>query len=144
MQAVLAKEVPFRFCARGWSMAPFIQDGDVITVAPFQRKTPGIAEVLAFIHPETGRLVVHRAVARHGTAFQIQGDSVAEQSDGMIPIKNLLGRVTRIERNKEQVFLGLGVERYLIAWFSRARLLIPIRRWLAGCRNWLSGKRSKI
>ena len=123
-------------------MAPFIRDGDVITVAPFKDKVPRIGEVLAFIHPETGKLVVHRTVARYGDAFLMQGDNVGEQSDGLVPVKNLQGRVTRIERNGKAVFLGLGVERYLIAWLSRVRLLIPIRSWLAGCRNRLSGKSS--
>lgn len=142
MQAVLAKNVPFRFCARGWSMAPFINDGDVITVTPFQHKKPGIGEVLAFVHPESGKLVVHRAIARRADAFLTRGDSVGDQSDDMVPIQNLLGRVTHIERNKKSVFLGLGPERYLIAWLSRARLLVPLRGWLAGCRYLFSGKRN--
>lgn len=140
MEAVLAKKVPFRFCARGWSMSPFIRDGDVITVSPFLGKMPGIGEVLAFVHPEMEKLVVHRTVARYRDAFLMQGDNVGEHSDGLVPIKNLLGRVTHIERNNKAVFLGLGVERYLIAWLSRVRVLIPMRGWLACCRSRFSGK----
>ena len=34
MRAVLARGLPFRFAARGFSMAPFIRDGDVISVSP--------------------------------------------------------------------------------------------------------------
>ena len=52
MRAVLAKGVPFRFCARGWSMAPFIRDGDVITVSPLRQSLPGVGEVVAFVRPE--------------------------------------------------------------------------------------------
>ena len=48
MRAVLARGVPFRFCARGWSMAPFIRDGDVITVSRFRHDLPDIGEVVAF------------------------------------------------------------------------------------------------
>ena len=134
MCAVLARGVPFRFCARGWSMAPFIQDGDVITVAPLLGAQPGVGEVVAFIHPEAGNLVVHRVVARRGTTSFIQGDSVAEYADGFIPAENLLGRVTRVERNGRNTWLGLGPERTLIAWLSRTRRLIPLRMWLA---SWL-------
>jgi hypothetical protein len=134
MRAVLARGVPFRFCARGWSMAPFIQDGDVITVSPIQDALPGIGEVVAFVRPETGSLVVHRVVARHGTARLVQGDGVPAYTDGSIPADNLLGRVTRIERQGYNVWLGLGPERYLIAWLSRRRLLIPLRDSLA---SWL-------
>ena len=131
MRAVLARGVPFRFCARGWSMAPFIRDGDVITVSPFRHAQPGAGEVVAFVRPGAGKLVVHRVVARRGTASFIQGDSAPDHMDGIIPPENLLGRVTRIERNGHDVWLGLGPERYLIAWLSRTRLLIPLRAWLA-------------
>ena len=134
MRAVLARGVPFRFCARGWSMAPFIRDGDVITIAPFRNTQPGIGEVVAFVRPEAEVLVVHRVVARHGAYSFIQGDSVADHSDGMVPPENLLGRVTRIERNGHNVWVGLGPERYMIAWLSRTRLLIPLKTQLA---SWL-------
>lgn len=135
MRAVLEKDLPFRFRARGWSMAPFIQDGDVITVSPLRQTQAGIGEVVAFVRPSTGNLVVHRVVAYINAVPYIQGDGVADQTDGMIPAENLLGRVTRIERNGRRVWLGLGPERFLIAWLSRARLLIPMRTWLAACRG---------
>jgi len=131
MRAVLGRGVPFRFCARGWSMAPFIRDGDVITVSPLQRARPGIGEVVAFIRPGEGNVVVHRVVTRRGADSFIQGDAVPECTDGIIPPQNLLGRVTRIERNGRNVWLGLGPERYAIAWLSRTRWLIPLGTWLA-------------
>lgn len=134
MQAVLAKEVPFRFCARGWSMAPFIKDGDVITVSPFCNRKPGVGEVVAFVRPEGGNLVVHRIVARSTTDLFIQGDNGKGYSDGIIPQEYLLGRVTRIERHGQEVWLGLGPERYLIAWLSSTRLLNPVLCWL---KYWL-------
>jgi hypothetical protein len=134
MQAVLARGVPFRFCARGWSMAPFIQDGDVITVSPLRDALPGVGEVVAFARPEGGNLVVHRVVARRGQGAFVQGDCVAKYADGIIPAQNLIGRVTRVERNGREVWLGLGPERHVIAWLSRTGLLIPLRTWLA---SWL-------
>jgi hypothetical protein len=131
MRAVLARGVPFRFCARGWSMAPFIQDGDVITISPLPQAGPRVGEVVAFVRPGVGKLVVHRVVDRLGTASFIQGDSRPEYADGMIAPENLLGRVTRIERDGRDVRLGLGPERTAIAWLSRRRLLSPLRGWLA-------------
>jgi Peptidase S24-like len=130
MRAVLTRDLPFRFCARGWSMAPFIRDGDVITVAPLQHSLPGVGEVVAFVRPGAEKLVVHRVVAR-GAAFAfIQGDNGLEYPEEIIPQENLLGTVTRIERNGHNVWMGLGPERYVIAWLSRARLLTPLRTWL--------------
>jgi hypothetical protein len=138
MQAVLARGKPFRFRARGWSMSPFIQDGDVITVAPLQSAPPKIGEVVAFIRPGMGNLVVHRVVAWQGTAALIQGDSIQDHSDGLVPQENLLGRVKCIERKGHPVWLGLGPERILIAWLSRSRMLIPARNLLASCLKRLS------
>ena len=133
MSAVLARGVPFRFCARGWSMTPFIRDGDVITVSPLPHARPGVGEVVAFVRPDVENLVVHRVVARHGAASIIRGDGVAEYCNEIVPLENLLGRVTRVERNGRTVWLGLGLERFIIAWFSRTGLLNPLRMWLASC-----------
>jgi hypothetical protein len=134
MRAVLARDVPFRFCARGWSMAPFIRDGDVVTVSPFGRARPGVGQVVAFTRPEEGNVVVHRVVARRGRDSYIQGDGVPDCADGIIPAENLLGEVTRVERDGHDVWLGLGPERYAIAWLSRTRRLVPLGAWLA---SWL-------
>jgi hypothetical protein len=140
MRAVLDRDVPFRFRARGWSMAPFIRDGDVISVSPFRGDLPEAGEVVAFVRPDVGNLVVHRVVGRRGTASLIQGDGVAEYSDGIIPAENLLGRVTQVERNGRSVWLGLGLERTVIAWLSQARLLIPLWGCVAACRKRLPGR----
>ena len=131
MQAVLAKGASFRFRARGWSMMPIIRDGDVITVAPQAQPLPGIGDVVAFVRPSSGHLVVHRVVAREEAAVWIQGDSAADQPDELVPLGNLLGRVVRIERKGHSTWIGLGPERFLIAWLSRASFLTPLRVWLA-------------
>ena len=137
MLAVLGRGVPFRFRARGWSMVPFIRDGDVITIAPFQEKNPNLGDIVAFTRPTESRLVVHRIVNRRGSAFIIQGDSVPDHPDGAIPAEELLGKVIRIERNSHRVWLGIGPEKILIAWLSRKNFLNPLRHklssWLKPC-----------
>ena len=127
MRAVLAKGVPFRFCARGWSMAPFILDGDVITVSPLRQAKPRLGEVVAYVRPGTGNLVVHRVIARRAGAAIIQGDNRLENNDEVIGLENILGRITNVERNEQPVWIGLGPERIFIAWLSREKLLIPLQ-----------------
>ncbi len=133
MQVVLKKGAAFRFRARGWSMSPFIRDGDWITVAPLSIEPLSIGKVAAFIHPQSKRLVVHRLVGKQGCAYLIRGDNVAAQTDGYVDISEILGCVTVVERDGKRVYLGLGVERYVIAGFSKvgclARLLQRIRKW---------------
>jgi hypothetical protein len=126
MQAVLARGGSFRFRARGWSMTPFIRDGDVITISPLRSTAPTSGEVVAFIHPQTNKLVVHRIVARRSTAWVIQGDNAPNESDGLIAQENILGRVTRVERDGRIVRSGLGVQGKLVAWLQATKTLRPL------------------
>jgi signal peptidase I len=135
MQVVLAKDIPFRFKAKGWSMIPFIRDGDVITIAPISYRLPGVGDVVAFKQPDSDRLVVHRIIKRKEAYLYIHGDGIADQSDGLIHSEDMIGQVTRIERKGKRVWLGLGPERYLIALLSRRGLLIPICLHISRCRR---------
>lgn len=126
MREVLARGMPFRFRAKGWSMIPFILDGDVISVSPLPRGLPGIGDVVAFMRPETETLVVHRVIARRGGVCLIQSDNAYGEGDGLIPRERILGRVTRVERGGRLIRLGLGPERLLIALLSRLGLLLPL------------------
>jgi len=105
-----------------------VRDGDAITVAPLSGAAPRLGDVVAFIRPESGKLVVHRVVGKQDGAFLIQGDN-AEEMDGLVPAANVLGRVTRVERDGKKVYLGLGPERYLIALLSRWGLFRPLLLW---------------
>jgi signal peptidase I len=134
MNKALAEGVPFRFRAGGWSMSPFIRNGDIITVSPLRTNQPGVGEIVAFIRPNEKRLVVHRVVGRGNEALIIRGDGIAERNGELVSPENILGRVIRIERNGHSVWLGLGLERFIIAFFSRVGLLIPLRKCLV---SWL-------
>ncbi|MDF1590733.1 MAG: S24/S26 family peptidase [Desulfobacterales bacterium] len=131
MQAVLRKHVPFRFRASGFSMAPFIKDGDVLTVFPVIDSPPGIGDVAAFSHPAGGRLAVHRIVAQNKSGYRLKGDG-ADDADGMVSQANIIGIVRKVERNGHRVLLGLGPEKILIAFLSVTGLLSHLLRplWL--------------
>ena len=122
MGAVLDKNAPFRFRANGCSMAPIIKDGDLLTVYPFRGKPPGLGDVLAFSHPVSGKLTVHRVVAQKKPLYRIKGDG-ADITDGLVSQSNLIGIIRKIERNGHKVLLGLGPERFLIALLSAKGLL---------------------
>lgn len=132
---VLARGKLFRFRALGWSMTPFIRDGDVITIAPLRHLYPGIGSIVAFAHPVSGNMVVHRVIEMKGNSPVIKGDNGENCFDGVIPFENILGFVTDIERNSRRIWLGLGPERFLIAWLSRFKLLTPLRTTLASLRG---------
>jgi len=126
IKAVHEKGRPFRFCAKGFSMSPFVKDEDMITVAPVKKFPVRLGDIVAFVHPETKRLVVHRTIKKKGDYFVIRGDN-APSEDGIIPAANILGRITKVEREGRKVFLGLGLERRIIAFFSDREILSPLR-----------------
>jgi len=125
LAAVLDKRVSFRFTARGYSMSPFIRDGDVLTVAPLTT-APRIGDVVAFVGSPHDRLTVHRIIAAPRDGFLIKGDNVSEP-DGVLPRERLLGRVARVERSGHAVRGGLGVERAAIARLSRRNVFGALR-----------------
>ena len=109
-----------RFQASGLSMHPFIHDGDIITLGSLLGRKPGFGDIVAFVHPHTRRLTVHRVVDRKNGLLVTKGDA-ASRPDVPVPEAQILGRVTRIDRNKKRASLGLGPERLAIALLSRCR-----------------------
>jgi len=124
MAAVLDKNVPFRFAAPGFSMSPFIRDGDMITMVPGRFRS---GDVVAFVNPCRGKLTVHRIVHVSRAGYLLKGDNTPE-TDGRLPRSNIIGRVVRVEHQGRQVRLGLGMERIVIAFLSRRNWLTPLLR----------------
>ena len=138
-QSVLKKELPFRFRATGFSMYPFIRDGDIITISPLRNEALRFGDVVAFVHPKLGNLIIHRIFGRRKNSFHIKGDNVPF-SNGFVPRKSIIGRITKVEREGKVVSFGFGIERFLIAFLTRGgcvsaffastwRLIRPFVRW---------------
>ncbi len=123
LQAVLSSRLRFRLQVKGSSMSPFIRDGDVVTIARQHfLRSYNYGRVVAFIHPQNGRLMIHRVVGRKGGSYLTQGDNVSG-ADGLLSPDRILGHITCAERDGMRVFIGFGPERFLIAFLSRQRLL---------------------
>ena len=127
MLATLEKNAFFRFQVKGFSMSPFIRDGDIVTISPLSGKRSVFGNAVAFIHPCAEKLIIHRVIKNFPEHYLIKGDSLF-YPDGFIPKKNLLGVVSKIERNGRRVRLGLGKEQALIVLLSRERIL-PLMVW---------------
>jgi hypothetical protein len=122
MRGVLDKGASFRFQGKGFSMSPFIKDGDVLTITPLQGSCPRFGDVAVFTHPHTGKLIIHRIIGKRGGSYRTKGDNSSEE-DGMISREAILGRVTRVQRNGKYASLGLGLDRFIIAFLIRTGLL---------------------
>lgn len=129
LQIVLAKGLSFKFRAKGFSMSPFIKDGDVITISPLSKASLSCGDVLAFTHSVTKKLIVHRVVSMNGAYLQTKGDNSVAGGEFFLA-SNILGFVTKVQRNGREVFFGLGHERRLIGFLSKKNLLLPMLSFL--------------
>ena len=125
LQDVLRKGVPFTFRAKGSSMSPFIKDGDDLTLFPLNGISPGLGDVVAFIHKRNGMPFIHRVVGKKGNTYLLKGDNATE-TDGLISESDILGCVRMVERRGLRVFFGLGPERFLIAYLNRRGILLSL------------------
>ncbi len=135
MRQVLSRGACFNFRAKGLSMAPFIKDGDWITVQPLKAERSLLGQIVAYIQPGCGDLAVHRVIRQQGGEFLIQGDNHPGEPDRLNGLENILGSVVVIERLGRAIRFGLGPERYLIAFLARARLLSWILQLLRGIKH---------
>lgn len=143
IRATLADGTTISFNAPGHSMLPFIHSGDKIFVSPIDRSQIRLGDILVYVHPRDGKVLAHRLVCAEDEKLLCKGDNVNLQSDGWISFADVLGRVSRIERNGKSLHLGLGPERRLIARLSRERKLVPILNFYRRYLRWLS-KNKKI
>lgn len=127
VKEVLSKGVGCRLQVKGYSMSPFLKDGDVVTISPMSDASPGFGDVIAFIHPRTERLIIHRVIGKIGDACLVKGENALEP-DGLIERNHMIGIIRRVERKGKKVFFGLGPERFLIAMLTRKNLLLPVLR----------------
>jgi hypothetical protein len=120
--AVLRLGVAVRFAARGMSMQPLLQDGDLLTVQPVAAQRLWVGDV-ALCMVEPGRVVAHRVLrkVRLGDDLRIvvQGDR-APQPDGALSAEQILGRVVLVERGERRLRMN-AVPLRVLGWMAALR-----------------------
>jgi signal peptidase I len=120
--AVLNAGGVFRTRVRGQSMVPFIRDSDVIVLAGLKNKPPRVGDVVAFTHPNTQALAIHRVIARDAEGWVIRGDHCT-RPDGVFRQVDIIGRVIWTERNGRQTRISTRLLALCAAIASRRGLL---------------------
>lgn len=113
-----------RFRAHGESMRPFILDGDIVEVQPIEMVKPNRGDVV-LCRLGDGRLVVHRVVQVAPDNVLIQGDALP-YPDGRIPYTHVLGRVSTIFRQNDQVQMNTPSMKILVSLWL---VITPFRRF---------------
>ncbi len=126
---ILKKGKSVRFQAKGWSMHPFIQDRDFITVSPVEKSSIKIGDVVFYSTTED-RVVVHRFIGKYhkdNSVFMlIKGDTTFWHFE-RVDLQNILGKVEAIERNGQTKKINTGFYRLKGMFFAG---ISPLISWL--------------
>jgi signal peptidase len=100
---IFRKGKSIRFQARGWSMRPFIRDGDFIVVSPIENSSIRTGDVVFHLTTEN-KVIVHRVIKKYKkdkdnriTMF-IKGDATFSSPEN-VEMQNVIGKVVAVERN---------------------------------------------
>jgi len=100
---IFKKGKSIRFQAKGWSMRPFIRDGDIIVVSPIENSSIKTGDVVFYLTTEN-KVMVHRVIKKYkkdknnrSTMF-IKGDATFSSPE-KVEMQNVLGKVVAVERN---------------------------------------------
>lgn len=129
IRSTFLKKASLRFQVQGFSMTPFIKDGDIVTLAPLPEYRIGFGWPLAISKLADKDLLIHRLIKIHNKSPQAsyitKGDNV-HQSDYPIFRSDILGYVKKVQRGGRIISFGMGPERRLIAYLSRLNILQPL------------------
>jgi signal peptidase I len=118
-----------RISVGGASMTPFIRSQDILTIKWLNNTPLRIGQVVVFKHWRCEDLVIHRIITKGDSGWVIKGDNCLK-SDGDVPMDNIIGLVTHVERNGKKVLLCLGPERQIIALLNRCNGLFLLKKML--------------
>jgi signal peptidase len=103
---ILEQGGSLRFKAHGYSMSPFIRDGDVLTTQSIESADLEVGDV-ALYRSAGNRLVAHRVVGKRKEngrlTLVMRGDSQSGSTE-LVYADQILGRVVSIQRG-DKVFL---------------------------------------
>ncbi|MHA2427778.1 MAG: S24/S26 family peptidase [Candidatus Hermodarchaeia archaeon] len=108
---ILEKGNALRFTAHGSSMAPFIRDGDVLTVEPATISELRMGDIVLY-RTEGDSVVAHRIVGILGSSLKVRGDA-SPGSESFIAPDQVLGVIIIVERTGDQIKINEGLWRVL-------------------------------
>ena len=142
--------ISVRLELQGYSMYPFIRDGDVAQIAPVSMAQTAVGDIVFFRSGD--RLLAHRVIRRmrkeEGLQLVTRGDNSCQEDRPIHLEADLVGRVETIYRDGCTIeldrrlsgFLGRLIARSRIAHFC-VRLLNRLgRRWAQFARSLVPAK----
>ena len=98
---IFKRDKSIRFQAKGWSMRPFILDGDFILISPVENSSLKTGDVVLY-STKRDKVIVHRIIKKYKKdgrmILLVKGDATSGHADE-VGIQDVLGKVTAVERN---------------------------------------------
>jgi len=118
---VQKKKASIRFNVNGYSMMPFIQPDDTVTIVPSQTRLD-VGDIAIFSHSKTKNIYIHRIIGKRGNKFLLKGDNNFA-CDGYIALNNIFGMVENVKRGNQDIVFGIKKGQKIVALFSRLNLV---------------------
>ena len=126
---ILEKGKSIRFQAKGWSMHPFIRDGDFIVVSPVKSSSIRKGDIVFYSNAEN-KIIVHRIIRKYKQKGRmtvlVKGDASFSSPEKM-DIQNVLGKVIAVERNGRKKRLDRKLYQIIGLFFA---VISPFSRWI--------------
>jgi hypothetical protein len=113
-------------------MIPLVRPMDFIHICALGDGRLGEGDIIAV--PRGGGVIVHRVVARAHGRILLCGDN-CRTADGVFAPVDIIGVVTRVERNGRSVWFGAGWLGPVVAWAVRHGLIWRANRAYYGLRR---------
>lgn len=118
---ILSQEGSLNIKVHGFSMYPFIRNGDIISIHPCNASFLRLGDV-ALYHVDRKKLVAHRIVGKHiqhGQIFlRMCADATLDYNE-WIPACNVLGKIVSIQREQKVLHLDKGFLRFLSFFWAK-------------------------
>jgi RimJ/RimL family protein N-acetyltransferase len=129
---VLSRGGSFCFRARGFSMVPFIQDRDILTIEPVKASALDMGDV-AFYRLAADRLVAHRVVGREmqggGQEILTMRADASSGSYDRVLAEQVLGRVVGVQRGEKLIRPDRGFRRLMALLLVRGSPVSSLIFW---------------
>lgn len=86
-----------KFTTKGHSMAPIINQGDIVTISPYLHRSPDPGDIVAYLHPQTRGLIIHRLIKITPESFVAKGDN-CRNNDNACKTEYIIGHVSQINK----------------------------------------------
>lgn len=121
-----------RIKASGYSMSPFIRNGQIITIKPIVNKKILFGDiVVAVIQKKREKILVHRVIGKKNKQYLLKGDNL-DTDDGWHHEKQIFALIDLAKDKKYRAFQN--IQNALIALGSKTgmlnKILLPVSRFI--------------